>query len=64
MGAKSLKKWALLPTFWVALPLSPLRAGNQTVNGNLTVTGTSDLQGETFTFGTRTDNSDHLAPVL
>jgi hypothetical protein len=64
MGAKSLKKWALLPTLRVTLQLSLFWSGDQTVSGNLTVTGTSDLQGETFTLGTRTDNSDHLAPVL
>ena len=56
MCTKALRKWALLLTFWVAIQLSPVRAGDQTVSGNLTVTGTTDLQGTTLTLGTRSDN--------
>ena len=68
MCTKSLKKWALLLTFWVALQLSPLRAqtiitGNE-VSGNLTVTGTTDLQstldiqGVSLTLGTNSSTTN------
>jgi len=57
MCTKGLKKWALLLTFWVALELSPLKADDQTINGDLTVTGTSDIQGNALALGTRSDNS-------
>lgn len=39
------------------LPLS-LHAQNQTVSGNLTVTGTSDFEGDTLTFGTNSSTTD------
>jgi len=61
MCTKSLKKWALLLTFWVALELSPLRAQTITgnvISGDLTVTGTADIQGDSLSFGTRSDNSE------
>jgi len=46
--------------------LSPVsvQAQNQTVSGTLTVTGDTDLQGGTLTFGTRTDNSQPGALTL
>ena len=63
MCTKALRKWALLLTFWVAVQFSRLHA-DQTVNGNLNVTGNSDLEGGTLTFGTRGDNSNPGAGVL
>jgi len=67
MCTKSLKKYALLLTFWVALELSPLRAQTITgnvISGDLTVTGTADIQGDSLTLGTRSDNSDFGVQTL
>lgn len=61
MSIRGLKKWALLLTFWVALQGKLLRATTitgDTVTGNFTATGNADVQGNTFSFGTRTDNSN------
>ena len=58
MSTRGLRKWALLLTFWLALHSKPLRATDQTVSGDLTVTGTSDFQGDSLTFGMRSDTSD------
>lgn len=67
MCTKALKKWALLLTFWVALHARHLQAqtiSGNTVDGNLTVTGTSDFQGNSLTLGTRTDDSNPGAMAL
>jgi hypothetical protein len=45
MSTRGLKKMALLLTFFVALQSHSLRAQNQTVNGNLKVTGTAQIYG-------------------
>jgi len=63
MSIRGLKKWALLLTFWVALQTRYLRA-DETVTGNLTVTGTTDTQGNTLALGTRTDTSTEGAQLL
>jgi hypothetical protein len=62
MSTRTLKKLALLLTFWVALHMQRARAtdatyGNLTVTGTTTLEGTVDVQGNTVTEGTRTDNS-------
>ncbi len=57
MNIRKSKKWALLPVFWVALQTQCLQA-DQTITGSLTVTGVGDIQGNTLSLGTRTDNLD------
>ncbi len=67
MSIRGLRRWSLLLTFWVALHARHLQAqviSGNTVDGNFTVTGTTtlqnniDIQGNTISAGTRTDNSN------
>jgi len=57
MSIRGLKKWALMTIFSILLQFLTLQA-DQTVTGNLTITGTTDSQGNMLSVGTRTDNSD------
>lgn len=57
MHTQTLRKLYLALLVWIALRSAPLRAGDQTVSGNLTVTGTADVQGNTMGLGTRVDTS-------
>jgi len=70
MSIRGLKKWALLLTFWVALQTRYLKADDQTIgnltvtgtanlNGSLTVAGTTDLQGDTLTIGTLSNDPNY-----
>ena len=57
MGIRGLRKWALLLTFWVALQTRWLHAqviSGNTVDGDLTVTGTTDINGATLQLGSWT----------
>jgi len=56
MCTKSLKKWALLLTFWAAVQLSPLRATDATFD-SLTVTQSADIQCDALTLGAHYDNT-------
>lgn len=61
MSIRTLKRWALLLTFWVAMQSKVLRATpitGDTVSGNFTATGTADIQGVTLSLGMRSDNSN------
>ena len=51
MSTHGLRKWALLLTFGQILHTQPLRATDQTVDGDLTVIGSADIQGNSLTFG-------------
>ena len=67
MCTKGLRKWAVLLAIWVAIHASPLKAqaiSGNTVSGNFTVTGNSDLQGGSLTLGTNTSGPDWGAQVL
>src|SRR5580658_4052875 len=60
MSTRGLKKMALLLTFFVALQSHSLRAQNQTVNGNLKVTGTEQIYGDALYGGTITSSTNEL----
>src|SRR5580658_8914099 len=60
MSTRGLKKMALLLTFFVALQSHSLRAQNQTVNGNLRVTGTTQIYGDALYGGTIVGSTNEL----
>src|ERR1700722_8752981 len=57
MSIRGLKRLALLLTFWVALQVRCLKA-DQTITGNLTVTGTADIYGDSLTAGSLVGTSN------